>query len=123
MTAGTNRPLTLDVRELGSAVVVAVGGSADMQDSEQLRAALEKLAARQFTAIVLDLSDMDFICSAGLGAIIAAHLKVRHNRGSVRLVNPRPAVRKLLETTRLTKLFAIHDDVDQALAGIDDLPA
>ena len=120
MTSGTDRPLTLDVREMGSAVVVAVGGSADMQDSERLRTALNDLADREVARIVVDLSDMDFICSAGLGAIIAAHLRVRHYEGSLSLVNPRPAVRELLETTRLTKLFAIHEDVDHALAGIDD---
>ena len=120
MTFGTDKPLTLDVRELPSAAVVAVGGAVDMQDAERLRAALEELTGREVPIIILDLSEMNFISSMGLGAIITAHLKTRHYQGSLRLANPQPAVHQLLETTRLTKLFNIYDDVDQALAGIGD---
>ena len=66
---------------------------------------------------MLDLHEMDFICSLGLGAIINGHLKSRHHQGQIRLVGPVPPVRELLETTRLTKLFGIYDSVEQALTA------
>ena len=109
--------LTLDVRKVGSAMVVRVCGSADISESEKLLRKLEELAADRIPVVVLDLSDMDFICSQGLGAIITGHLKSRHHNGEIRLVNPQPAVRDLLETTRLTKLFPIFPSVDQAVAS------
>jgi len=110
------RPLKLDVREAPSGAVVQVHGSASMVEAETLRVKLEKLAARRVPLIVLDLRDMDFISSAGLGAIISAHLKTCHHQGQIRLVDPQPAVRELLETTRLTKLFPIYPSVEAATA-------
>ncbi len=99
--------LTLDVRRGGGKVVVRVEGSAGISEAEEMRSELERLADEQIDVIVLDLEAMDFICSAGLAAIIAAHLRCRHHQGRIQLVNPQPAVRELLETTRLTKLFPI----------------
>ncbi|HAU38097.1 MAG TPA: hypothetical protein DCX07_10335 [Phycisphaerales bacterium] len=111
----SRKPLAMDVRQIGGATVVTVNGSAGMSEAERMRAALERLAADRTPVIVLDLSRMDFICSTGLGAIIAGHLKCRHHAGQIRLVNPQPAVKQLLETTRLTKLFPIYRTVEQAV--------
>ena len=112
-----NTPLTMDVTKRGNAVVLTVTGSVSMSDAENLQEKLEQLAAERTPIIILDLKGMDFICSVGLGAIIVGHLKCRHHAGQVRLVSPVPSVRKLLETTRLTKLFNIYDTVEEALAG------
>lgn len=117
MSGDTESELELDVEDRGQAIVVRIVGSAGMNEAEAMRRELVRLANRQIPVIVLDLSDLEFISSLGLGAIIAGHLKSRHHNGQIKLVNPRPAVMKLLETTRLTKLFAIYDTVEQALAG------
>ena len=117
MTSPVNKPLHLDVARRGDAVVVKVDGSVAMAEAEQLRAVLEDLAAQRVPLIVLDVSEMDFIGSVGLGAIISGHLKCRHHRGQIKLVNPTEPVRELLETTRLNKLFGIYASVEQALPG------
>lgn len=106
----------MNVTRRGNAVVLAIAGSVSMTDTDRLQVKLEELAAERASIIVLDLKDMDFICSVGLGAIIVGHLKCRHHAGQVRLASPVPAVRELLETTRLTKLFDIYDSVEEALA-------
>jgi len=110
-----DRLLQLDVQEGGAYAVVQIQGSVSMSQADELRARLEELAGRKTPVMVLDLAEMDFICSAGLGAIISAYLKSRHHNGQVRLVRPQPAVRRLLETTRLTKLFPLHSSVEQAV--------
>ena len=115
MPTAPDKSLELDVRQLGSATVVAVSGSVGVSGAEKLRRSLEELAEGRVPLIVLDLTNMDFICSLGLGAIITGHLKNRHHNGEIRLVNPQPAVREMLETTRLTKLFPIYDTVEEAV--------
>jgi anti-sigma B factor antagonist len=115
MTRSTGKPLGLKVTRQGQAAVVEVAGSVSITEADRLRQTLEQLAAERFPLLVLDLGRMDFISSLGLGAIIAGHLKCRHHRGQIRLVNPQQAVRELLETTRLTKLFGIYDSVQQAV--------
>ena len=78
---------------------------------------LAGLTEQKAPLIILDLGEMDFICSSGLGAIIVGYLKSRHHKGKFHLANAQPAVRELLETTRLTKLFAIYSSVAAALAS------
>ena len=114
MSKTSDKSLRLETEELGSAVVVRICGSVSINHAEQLRERLEEIAAGQTPILVLDLSKMDFICSTGLGAIIFGHLKSRHHNGQIRLVSPQPAVRELLETTRLTKLFPLYESVEQA---------
>ncbi len=116
MTTPADKPLRLKVRRHGeAAAVVKVFGSVSISEADRLREQLESLAAERVPVIILDLSEMDFICSLGLGAIISGHLKCRHHRGQIRLVKPLPQVRELLETTRLTKLFGVYDSVEAAL--------
>ena len=114
--ARSETSLKLDIRRDGPTAVVQLTGSAGMNEAEDMRLKLEELAGSKVPVIVLDLSGLSFICSLGLGAIISCHLKSRHHRGQIRLVSPQPEVRKLLETTRLTKLFPIYATVAEALA-------
>jgi len=109
--------LVLDVQRVGSAAVVHLRGSAGMSEADQLKTHLEKLVDEAVALIVLELSEMDFICSNSLGAIISAHVRSRHHNGQIRLVNPQPPVLRLLETTRLTSLLPIFPSLDQALVS------
>ena len=115
MASSPSRPLELHVDRRAAAAVVHVRGSVSMDEADHLRRQIELLAGEQVPVIVLDLSQMDFICSLGLGAIIAGHVRCRHHHGQIKLVAPSRPVRDLLETTRLTKLFPIYDSVEQAL--------
>ncbi len=114
MTTEPDKSLTLEVEESEATAVVYVRGSVTIADAETLQSRLEELTNRKIPTIILDLSQMDFICSTGLGAIIVGHLKTRHYSGRVRLVNPVPAVHQLLETTRLTKLLPIYPSIADA---------
>ena len=69
-------------------------------------------------SVVVDLSDVPMIASAGLGALMVAHKQCRSG-GGVCLVDPQPLVRQVLEITKLTKLFKVHATLDDALAAPD----
>jgi len=115
MTDETGNGLRLETRRLQQAVVLSIAGSVDMAGADEFVEQLAELTAEEVPLIILDLSRMEFISSQGLGAIITAHLKSRHYNGQIRLADPRPAVRELLDTTRLTKLFPIFPSVEAAL--------
>lgn len=111
----TDRPLTIQVERREEAAVVRLGGSCTMEVSSQVRHAIVGLANELVRLIILDLSDLDFIDSNGLGGVIAGHLKLRHNRGVIRVVNPSPAITELLQVTKLTQIFPIFPDLTSAL--------
>ncbi|MHC4797342.1 MAG: STAS domain-containing protein [Planctomycetota bacterium] len=107
--------LRLEVDRRQNAVVVKLTGSAHMENMADLQHQLVDLVNEQPQQLIIDLTGRNFISSMGLGGIIAAHLKCRHHGGVVKLVAPQPAIMDLLEVTKLTKLFPIHDTVENAI--------
>ena len=69
------------------------------------------------TQLVLDLSNVDFVDSSGLGAIVAC-LKQLGPRGNLAIAGARGAVSRLFTLTRMDKVFALHDTVDSAVAKL-----
>jgi anti-sigma B factor antagonist len=109
--------LRMTIERHGPATVVKLSGSAHMVVSNSLRDRLVSLVDENTRELVLDLADLEFINSVGLGAIIAAHLRCRHHNGVVKVVAPRPAIHELLAVTKLTHLFPVHPTVEAALAS------
>ena len=68
--------------------------------------------------VILDLGQVDFIDSSGLGAVVAAR-KLMPDGASLELAGLRPAVEKVMQLTRMNTVFPIHRDVETALAGRD----
>ncbi len=110
-------PFRIQVEPRGDATVVQLAGWASMDVSAGLKDTLINLVDVKRKQLILDLSALEFISSVGLGGIIAAHLRCRHCDGSIKLVSPQPAIRELLNVTKLTKLFPIYDSVESAIAA------
>lgn len=65
--------------------------------------------------MILDLHQVDFIDSSGLGAIVAA-MKLMPSGGKLELAGLTPAVDKVFRMTRMDSIFAIHDSAQTAQA-------
>jgi anti-anti-sigma factor len=70
---------------------------------------------RNARIIVLDLSDVEALDGSGLGMLVFVHRWTGDNGVQLKLVNPSPLVREMLERTRLTCVFDVSS-VDEALA-------
>jgi anti-anti-sigma factor len=118
MSAKASQTLQVELKAAsGATKIVRVAGSASMETGNELRDRLVGLLEPNTRHLILDLTELEFINSVGLGGIIAAHLRCRRAEGEILLAAPQPAIRELLDVTRLTKLFSIHDSVDSALAA------
>lgn len=84
-------------------------GDLDAATSEVLRATLHELADQvtDNRTLVIDLSDVPFIDSAGLGAVISGVRAVREKGGDVTLTSPRPSVANLLRATEIDQVVVI----------------
>ncbi len=71
-----------------------------------------------FVPIVLDLSDLRIIASAGLSALVKLHNAVDESGIRLVLVKPSREAWQVLEMTRLNKLFAFADSVETAVANV-----
>ncbi|WP_420388041.1 STAS domain-containing protein [Roseivirga sp.] len=63
----------------------------------------------------IDISDVKYINSSGIGVLITLLTKFRNNEGEVVIVNPSEHVKKLLIITKLTAIFKIADSVEEAI--------
>ncbi len=70
--------------------------------------------APQTRRIVIDLSGVELIDAAGLGALISVALTAQASQCSVKLAAPGNLIRQLLELTKLTSVFEVHPTVDAA---------
>lgn len=112
-----DRPLEIDVQRRDDVAVMKISGSATMAVTDELTNRLIATAEEPIRLMVIDLADVDFICSEGLGAIVSAHLKCIRRDGTVRLSGPNEAIRELLDLTKLSKLLAIYPTIDEAISN------
>lgn len=75
-----------------------------------LKESLVEMIDQGATRLVIDFSDVGFIDSSGLGAVVGV-LKHMGRRGTVEVACLSPTVMKVFRLTRMTKVFTIHDSV------------
>jgi anti-sigma B factor antagonist len=97
--------LTLSTRVEGDRSVVVVGGEIDVYTAPKLR------------EHIIDMENVDFLDSTGLGVLVGGLKRVRAHEGSLDLVCTQDRILKIFRITGLTKVFAIHATVDEALAS------
>jgi stage II sporulation protein AA (anti-sigma F factor antagonist) len=96
--------LDTDIHTEGEHTVLAVGGEVDIVTVGSFRQAL--LDAQQSSRVVVDLSGVTFMDSAGINALVGAYHRVGPDC-ELRLVGLRPNVRRVFEITGLLELFRI----------------
>ncbi len=69
--------------------------------------------------IILDLGNVDYITSAGLGAIFSLNQHARSINAKLAVAGPSPTIARLLDTVNLRKLMPVADTVDEARAQLD----
>jgi len=110
------RPLQIATRREADVPIVSISGSCTMEQSTRIGEALEPLAVDPAVKVlILDVRDLDFIESSGLGGVIAAFIKCRDRGAELRVVGPAPAILRVLEITRLDKLLRICDSLESAM--------
>jgi len=109
--------LLLDSREVGRVTIVRCSGRIVAgSESESLRAHVAWLL-RDRRSIVLDLGEVGFIDSSGLGTIVRALTSARQTQGDLKLCNVPEFVRRVLEVSRLTAVFDTHESEEKAVAA------
>ncbi len=96
------------VQAAGDKVELALAGEIDLDSAAVLREGLNDCFEAGHRCLVLDMSDVTFCDSSGLGALVAALKRAREHGGWIRLRGLRPHVAKLFEITGLTQMFALE---------------
>ena len=97
--------------------VLPLKGEIDLHVSPSVTASLNSMIEKKPRRLVVDLSGVSYIDSAGLAALIGAMQKVEGYGGRFLLAGLQETVRSIFEISRLDQVFQIFPDADAALAG------
>jgi anti-sigma B factor antagonist len=108
--------MDISFKSEGDIAILKISGRLDAQSADDLKGffagALEKAHC-----FIFDCTELEFMDSTGLGALISCLKKALSKGGEIRLANINSRIRIVLEITRAKKVFGIFDSVDNAIAS------
>jgi anti-sigma B factor antagonist len=113
-------PLKIDTREVGHVTILDVHGRIVLGDEiHTLRDAVRGLIAEDKKKIILNLCEVDYIDSSGVGELVGSFTTVRNSGGELKLLNLTQKVQDVLHVTKLYTVFDIRDDEFTAVKSFD----
>lgn len=113
--------MKLDSRTYADTLVVAPAGRLDHDNCEAFRAGLQPLLDRALASrqrIVVDLSGLEYVSSAGLRCFMLAARQAGAQGGKIVLAALRPVVAEIFQISRFDMVFELHPSVREALAAV-----
>jgi anti-sigma B factor antagonist len=83
----------------------SVAGEVDISNAQEMKSSLETSYKEHEADLLIDVSDLNYIDSTGLGVIIGIYGQIRGSNHRIVLINPRENVKKLLRITSLDKVL------------------
>ena len=110
--------MTLAERAVGDVSLLDLGGRLVLDDGDGLlRDRVNDLAARGRIKIVVNLRDVTYIDSCGLGVLIAKLVSVRNKGGDLKLLHLSPRSHRVFEICKLENVFEAFDSEPDAIAS------
>jgi anti-sigma B factor antagonist len=113
-------PLLINSREVSHVTILDIRGRIVLgEEIHLLRDTVRNLIADGKKKILLNLADVDYIDSSGVGELVGAFITVRNGGGELKLLNLTQKVHDVLHVTKLYTVFDIRDDEFTAVKSFD----
>ena len=110
--------LTIASREVDGVTVLDLSGRITLgEGSVQLREAIRDLIGKGQKMILLNLGDVSYIDSSGLGELVSAFTTSKNQGAALKLLNLTKKVKDVLQLTKLYTVFDIYEDEASAIAS------
>jgi anti-sigma B factor antagonist len=108
--------MQIEERAVGDVVVLDLKGRVTLGDGDELlKDKVNSLVNRGFKKIVLNLAEVPYVDSAGLGEIVRTYTTVSRQGGSLKLLNLTKRISDLLSITKLLTVFETFDTENEAI--------
>lgn len=110
--------MNLQIEDKGTAVLMQVKEERlDAHNSGELKSQMLKLFEEGKSNLVVDLADVRFVDSSGLGALVSGFKNASSRSGNLKLAGLQMQVKSMFELTRLHRVFEIFTDPEDAVAS------
>ena len=121
LLAADLRASTLIWKQSGGVSVLRFKANAELTHSAQELDHLRKEVLEQSDSrVIIDLSRVTRIDSAGLGQLMSCYSHLVKNRGAMKMLNPAPEIKKLLDMTGLSTLIETYHDENEAVKSFNN---
>lgn len=110
-----SKPPILNVTRDSDTAVVALAGDIDVRQAEEVKASLLDVCRSTPRRLVVNLAEVSYIDSSGIGALVEVFRAVLGYRGQMVLCCLNQQVYKVFEITRLTSIFKIYATQEEAI--------
>ncbi len=111
-------PMKLSTRKVGDVTIVDVDGKIVLGDGDvEIKQIVDNLLGRGGKKILLNMTKVPYLDSAGLGEIIRCFTALRKNGGSFKLLAPNQRIIDLMTITKLLDVFDTYDNEATAIAS------
>jgi len=111
-------PLTIASREVDGVAVLDLSGRITLgEGSVQLRDEVRSLISKGKKNILLNMGDVNYVDSSGLGELVSAYTTAKNQQAEVKLLCLTKKVHDLLQLTKLYTVFDIYDDEASAITS------
>ena len=109
--------MQISERTIGDVVIVDVAGKVTLGDGGDvaLRDKMRSLIQQNHKKVLLNLGEVSYVDSAGLGEIVQSYASMTKNGGKLKLLNVTKRIKDLLSITKLLTVFECHDNEADAL--------
>jgi anti-sigma B factor antagonist len=106
----------LSTRQVGNVTVIDVAGRITLgEGAAALRETLRDLVSKNQNKILLNLAEVTYIDSSGIGELVSAYTTVANTGGQLKLLNLNKRVKDLLQITKLYTVFEVKEDEAEAI--------
>jgi anti-sigma B factor antagonist len=104
--------ISIDVKETESMLAVKVSGEIDAYTAPQLREKLFPMSEKEGVKMVVDLSEVNYMDSTGLGVFVGVFKNVRAHNGEFKIVGLSERLQRLFEITGLADIIDINSQIE-----------
>ncbi len=110
--------LKLNSREVNDVVIIDLSGRLTMgEPCAAIRDEIHDEVGHGYKKVLLNLADVTYIDSAGLGELTAAFTTLKNREGALKLLNQTKRVHDLMQITKLYTVFDVYDDERKAITS------
>ncbi|MDR7870156.1 MAG: anti-sigma F factor antagonist [Tissierellaceae bacterium] len=111
--------MNLQMKTMGNSLIVKLSGELDHHSSENVRLKIDNsFISNNLFNIVMDLNELTFMDSSGIGLIMGRYRNVNEKKGEILIACENESIKRILDMSGLFKIIKLYPDLDTAIKNI-----
>jgi anti-sigma B factor antagonist len=115
--------MEIKLRRAGTTYVIDITGEMDLYNAFKLKDIVTKMIGRQISEYVINLENVEYIDSSGIGALLSVHAELKKRGMPFVIANVKGSVKRVIELTKLNGYLPIAAGVGEAVTRIREMTA